>query len=161
MRENTFIGYLFGCSHGCPPEVIPPRRERIKNRNYKKIECPICGNKTVFKVFRCIECGRFFKKHPCGVVYRCPPCREETINAVARAAYKNRNAEQKKRKKPIDQTRRGECKWGTYCIDQQLKTGIEFNCHECLKFEPLTLDVLDYMSAGVDVLEQGSNMAAI
>ena len=23
MRENTFIGYVFGCSHGCPPEVIP------------------------------------------------------------------------------------------------------------------------------------------
>ena len=48
---------------------------------------------------------------------------------------------------------------GTYCIDQQLKTGLSLI--ECLKFEPLTLDVLDYMSAGVDVLEQGSNMAAI
>ena len=160
MSENTFIGYLFGCSHGCQPEVIPPKKER-KGKS-KKIVCPFCGNRETYRIYRCVECGKFFKK-PSTVrkTHRCDLCQTKNIKAVSREHYKKRQVLDKKRKVTFDQTRRGACKWGTYCIDQQLKTGIEFNCHECLKFEPLTLNVLDYMGTGVDILARGCEMSGV
>lgn len=143
MRNIFFIGYIFTCGHGCPPDAI--------HRKHNRICCPICGQYASKKVYRCSECGLYFRK-TCGggAVKLCDSCSKEPRYGV-------------EIKPPcgFDQTRRGECHFGIYCVDQQLKTGIKFNCHGCRRFELLSLDVLDYMSAGVDMLEQGSNMAAI
>lgn len=158
MRNIFFMGYIFTCGHGCPPDAIMPEDERAKRKD-KRILCPVCGQHGYKKVYKCSECGAYFKTGSRGGVARvCGACRKD-LRYMSNVAKKNKAARRKIKNKPLfDQTRRGECKWGTYCIDQQLKKGIEFNCHGCRRFELLSLDVLDYMSTGVDILARGCEM---
>ena len=135
-NENNFIGYLFGCSHGCQASSL-----MYKNGRIKKLQCPICGNTDAYKVWKCIECGKFFTRGIIGTPLRCYQC---AADMKGFQDFKNHYGEPKK-KPPFDQSRRGECKFGDECRDRQLMTGKRFNCHGCSRFEKLEFDIMDYV----------------
>ena len=149
--KNNILGYRFECGCRYPIDMLS---EQDKKHG---ILCPIHGTPWTHKIFKCLECGMYFKTTSHTGAIRCKSCQKDHTQYLSREwqrakrIWKKENPgieykSETKPKKDIDQTRRGICAHGIDCVNNQLKNGIEFNCNGCQRFKRLELDIMDYIS---------------
>ena len=141
------IGIVFKC--GCRfPLGVPKQRNREQH-----VICPVHGERIRGYIFKCYDCGRFFEDNTLRRA-RCQDCTEDHRLDYLCHQYqkrKKRRAEEREERyiediKPIEtQVRRGDCMWGQYCVNTQCKTGVVFNCHNCIRFERIEDDVMEFV----------------
>ena len=147
------IGRVFKC--GCAQSSLA---KPTRNKKWA-FACKAHGATVDYKVFKCFDCGQFFKGKG-KRAGRCPSCKQDHVQNAWRAKAEIKRAEREAKAEAgiveeeeatepstEDHSERWHCKWGDYCMNRECFQGIKFDCNGCRRFELKELDIMDYTRA--------------
>lgn len=154
-KQNIVKGNRLGCFFecGCMQDA---NTKRTKDRKLRGV-CPIHRERIAGYVYKCFSCGRIFRKKV-KRSGRCPDCVKDHKLWYTFDNYRKKKAAnggkpptqkpKPKRKRPMFyQSKRGDCKFGQYCLNRQIYNKEEFNCYGCRRFETKKYDIMDFMTS--------------